>query len=162
MTLSTDVHKTAAQLYTETVAFLAKRAAAHRHQIACGILQDNGDRIFGINIVSNLGPASVCAEQITLGESLKAQPQPRVTMVVTVRALFTYVRPHEIVSPCGRCREILYEYAPAALVVLPELSDAEQLRLTPVSTLLPHPFYRRVASDQYSNLVHVNSNHNGE
>jgi cytidine deaminase len=138
-----DLHQLAVELSIETAALLAKHAAVRRHQIACGILLDNGQRICGVNVVSNLGPASVCAEQITLGESLKTQPDAEIVMVVALRALFAGDLSHEIVAPCGRCREILYEYAPAALVLLPAAESG--FHLTAVDALLPHPFYRRVA-----------------
>lgn len=140
-----DAHRLAVELSNDAATLLAERAVVRRHQIACAVLLDNGDRVCGVNLVSNLGPASVCAEQITLGETLKRRPNARVVMVVALRALFTGDQPHEIVAPCGRCREILYEYAPAALVLLPLDGSNGGFHLATVDTLLPHPFYRRVA-----------------
>jgi cytidine deaminase len=49
----------------------------------------------------------------------------------------------ELVPPCGRCRELLREYADEAQVILPNLGDAEDFSVTEIAALLPHPFVRR-------------------
>lgn len=100
----------------------------------------------GINIASGLGPASVCAEQIALGEALKS-PESQIDLVVVLRATFRHGEPHEIVPPCGRCRELLCQYAPYAQVMIPKV-DSEGIgraafELVKVIDLLPFPFMRR-------------------
>lgn len=114
-----------------------------RHHIACAFLLEDGTRVSGINLVSNLGPASVCAEQVALGEKLKTFPDQRVVLVLTLRAAFAAVRDAEIVSPCGRCREILHEYAPDARVVLSLCDGTAGCHLVPITSLIPYPFRRR-------------------
>lgn len=95
--------------------------------------------------MSNLGPASVCAEQVALGESMKHLAGAHIRLVLTLRATFDAATPHELVPPCGRCREILYEYAPGAFIAMPSDEAAAACDLMLISRLLPLPFYRRLA-----------------
>jgi cytidine deaminase len=126
-----------------TAGLLARVARRRRHHIACGMLLDGNVTICGINVVSNLGPATTCAEQTTLGESLKVWPESRILLILTLRATFDASRPDEIVAPCGRCREALFEYAPDGYVVLPGADGQCEFEFVPVRNLLPAPFYRR-------------------
>jgi cytidine deaminase len=136
----------AAILQQDVARFLDRMASRRRHHIACGIMSYDDTLTLGINIVSNLGPASVCAEQVTLGEALKSTESP-VRLVVALRATFQPGRPHEIVPPCGRCRELLYQYAPGGQVAIPkhdaESTDHCALELVKIADLLPFPFVRR-------------------
>lgn len=77
--------------------------------MVCGMLLDDNIRVCGINVVLNLGPASTCAEQSVLGELLRERPDAGIILVLTLRATFEPTSPYELVAPCGRCREILYE-----------------------------------------------------
>ena len=142
--MSTDRTRVQA-LLTEVTGFLARMAAPQRHHIACGLLLHTNDIVLGVNIVSSLGPASVCAEQIALGEALK-RSAGRVDLVVSLRARFGQHGLPEVVPPCGRCRELLVEYADTAEIVLPgpETDGLTGSTVAPIATLLPHPFRRRV------------------
>jgi cytidine deaminase len=126
--------------------FLDRMASHKRHHIACGIMSFDDTLTLGINIASNLGPASVCAEQVALGEALKS-PESLPQLVVTLRATFQPGEPPEIVPPCGRCRELLYQYAPRAKTMIPKNDsggiDPSAFELIKVVDLLPFPFVRR-------------------
>ena len=54
-------------LLLATIEFLRRLAKPRRHHIACGLSLADGSTSFAVNIVSNFGVASVCAEQIALG-----------------------------------------------------------------------------------------------
>jgi cytidine deaminase len=121
---------------------LARFQRPRRHHLVCALLLADGREVFGLNIVSNIGVASVCAEQVALGEAMKLRPQAEVSTVVAIRATFTKPVLYEIVPPCGRCREILCEYAPSARVAL-RAGTSATCELVPVDALLPRPFRRR-------------------
>jgi cytidine deaminase len=121
---------------------LARFQRPRRHHLVCALLLADGREVFGLNIVSNIGVASVCAEQVALGEAMKLIPQAEVSTVATLRATFTKPLLYEIVPPCGRCREILCEYAPSARVAL-RAGTSATCDLVPVDALLPRPFHRR-------------------
>lgn len=125
--------------------FLVAVRAPRRHHIVCGLALDTGEIVLGLNIVSGLGPASVCAEQIALGEALK-RPAASIDLAVSLRATFAPGDPAEIVPPCGRCRELLLEYAaPAGIVLAADPpGDDRAILVAAVTELLPHPFMRRV------------------
>ena len=55
----------------QTAEFLAQFQHPRRHHIACAMLLTGGQVVLGLNIVSNFGVGSVCAEVIALGESMK-------------------------------------------------------------------------------------------
>lgn len=133
-------------LLQDVARFLDRMASRDRHHIACGIMFSDNTVTLGVNIVSSLGPASVCAEQVALGEALKSA-KPRADLVVALRATFQHGKRHEIVPPCGRCRELLWQYTPIAQVVVPRTRDGgvecEAVELVGVADLLPFPFVRR-------------------
>jgi cytidine deaminase len=127
-------------LLAEVGHFLRRMAHPRRHHLASGLLLDDGTTVLGLNVVSNLGPASVCAEQIALGQALAASTVP-ISIVLTLRATFD-LGPVEVVTPCGRCRELLYEYAPLARVAVPRPASTD-FTLLSIIDLLPVPFHRR-------------------
>ena len=124
--------------------FLARYAAPRRHHIACALALRSGRIVLGVNIVANIGPASICAEQVALGEALKC-PYDGIELIVTTRATFDERRPTELVPPCGRCRELLCEYAAGAHIVLPGNGGAGAWTVVGIGALLPSPFRRRAA-----------------
>lgn len=118
-------------------------ARLRRHHIACGLNLDDGEVILTMNVVSNYGPGSLCAEQIALGRYLLSA-SVNVKLVATLRSTFG-PQAAELVSPCGHCRELLYEYAPDCMIItLDHNSDeATWFRMSPIKTLIPKPFVRR-------------------
>jgi cytidine deaminase len=138
----------ATRLRQDTSIFLGGLERRRRHHIASALLLDDGRQILGINIISNFGPASVCAEQVALGEALKTLGSAQIIVILTLRATFRPGPGHEIVPPCGRCREILFEYARDSLVAVADPGRPEGLDLMPLGLLLPRPFHRRVESEE--------------
>jgi cytidine deaminase len=136
--------ESAGSLLERVASVLLQKARPRRHHIASGLLTANGHYFVGINVVSNLGPASSCAEQAALAEALRVTSAP-IALVVSLRTTFDKAVHNEIVPPCGRCRELLLEYAPSAQVVLGELTGELPFRVTPIADLLPIPFQRREA-----------------
>ncbi len=94
------------------------------------------------NLVSNLGAASSCAEQAALATALQATTSP-ITLAVSLRATFDQASRNEVIPPCGRCRELLLEYAPSADVVLEARTCGPPFTIAPITELLPFPFHRR-------------------
>ena len=81
---------------------------------------------------------------------MKTRPAARIRLVLTLRATFEPAPSAEVVAPCGRCREVLEEYAPDAYVVIPSDGHQPEFQLIPVGRLLPHPFRRRTVASRVS------------
>lgn len=111
-------------------------AAMRRIHIATAMLLSDNSTDVWFNLVSNLGPASVCAEQVALATLAPRGLTP--LLMVSVRAAFPRRNAPEVVPPCGRCRELLLEYAPTAGVIVDRTLTA-----TSIASLLPAPFRRR-------------------
>lgn len=137
-----EVTRSDAILADEVRQLLERLATAGRHHIAAGLQLADGRVITGVNLVSNYGPSSLCAEQAAVAEWAKSAISP-ILAVIAIRATFNNERPLEVVPPCGRCREILCEYAPEAYILIPDHGGGASPARVPAGDLLPIPFRRR-------------------
>jgi cytidine deaminase len=121
-----------AQLIAAAQAVLRERAKPAMHFIGAA-LRTRSRRVFSaVNLGTNVGRASVCAEAIALGMAAAAGDTD-VECIVAVDAS------GNVVSPCGICREMLSDYAPQARVIVP--GDAGPTPV-PIGALLPNKFVR--------------------
>lgn len=117
--------------------------AHHRpfwHTVAAAIRSHDGRIWTGVHLGATVGRLAVCAEPIALGRAI-LEGDGTMTVGVAVR----HRKPEEgagapdVVSPCGACRELLMDYAPDALVIVP--SPAGPVK-RPVRDMLPQPYRR--------------------
>ena len=110
-----------------------ERAYARYSRFAVGAAVQTADgRIFhGCNIENAAYPATVCAERVALFSAYAAGFRE-------IRAIAVIADTPEPVSPCGSCRQVLLELAPACAVILANLHG--QTRLTTPQELLPGGF----------------------
>jgi cytidine deaminase len=83
--------------------------------VAAAVLLDDGQVITSTNLIADVGSLSMCAEPSAILEANK-QVDRRIAAIVAV-----YHDPGfdpKIVSPCGRCREFITDYAQDAYVIL--------------------------------------------
>ncbi len=114
--------------------------AHHRpfwHTVAAAIRSRDGRIWTGVHLGATVGRLGICAEPIALGRAI-LEGDGTVATAVAVRHRKPEEEPGrpDIVSPCGACRELLMDYAPDALVILPG-----PLKF-PVRALLPVPYRR--------------------
>ena len=82
----------------------------YNHTVGCAILCKNGNIYKGVNCDGIHGS---CAEFITIGIAISAGEREFDTIVATHdKAL------NGVVSPCGNCRQMLYEYCPDIKVIV--------------------------------------------
>jgi cytidine deaminase len=129
-------------LVCEVKQLLKELATPRRHHIAAGLLLEDGQTVTAINLASNFGPGSLCAEQVAIATWAKS-PQACISAIVAVRATFDASNPFEIVAPCGHCREFAYEYAPQCRFLVPNPAQGIDYLTTQIVDLLPTPFQRR-------------------
>lgn len=102
-----------------------------RFAVGAAVLAASG-RIFpGCNIENAAYPATVCAERVALLSAYAAGER-------SITALAVIADTAGPVSPCGTCRQVIFELAPHCTVILANTSDA--IQVTTPQALLPHGF----------------------
>jgi len=124
----------------------AARAVMRRHyrpfwHMVGAALRGRDGRIWtGVHLGATVGRLSVCAEAVALGRAV-LEGDGSIATVVAVR----HPKPDEddrtvaVVSPCGACREMVVDYAPEAMVIVPGAAGLIKL---PARALLPLPYRR--------------------
>ena len=82
----------------------------YNHTVGCAILCKNGNIYKGVNCDGIHGS---CAEYITIGIAISSGERDFDTIVATHDKA-----PNGVVSPCGNCRQMLYEYCPDIKVIV--------------------------------------------
>ena len=109
----------------------------YHHTVGCAIRAKNGNVYCGVNCDGIHGS---CAEYVTMGMAISAGEREFATIVAV----------HEkhlngVISPCGNCRQMLYQYCPDILVIV----NDEEGNLIKVSArdLLPFAWERVVVEE---------------
>ena len=116
-----------------------RRAKRGLHHVACALRTTDGRTFTGLHISAEYGTGSICAEASAVSSMVLASDTARIELVASVRKNFE-TGAYEIVPPCGRCRELIFQHGRESSVVL-QVGDA--LACREISTLLPSPFARR-------------------
>lgn len=82
----------------------------YHHTVGCALLCKNGKIYTGINCDGIHGS---CAEYITMGIAISAGEREFDTIVATHEKA-----PNGVFSPCGNCRQMLFEYCPDIKVIV--------------------------------------------
>src|SRR3954464_1580041 len=99
-----------------------KRRYRNDWQEVGAAMRTRDGRIFtGVNLDAYLGRMAVCAEAVALGRAFVDLGNAGIDMIVAVR----HPAPDEkdqriaVVSPCGACRELIFDYDQQARVIVP-------------------------------------------
>jgi len=105
-------------------------------------LRTRSGKIFtGVNLDAYLGRMAVCAEAVALGRAFVDLGDDGIDTIVAVR----HPPPEEenqtiaVVSPCGACRELIFDYDRKARVIVPHGKSAA---VVPIAELLPNKYRR--------------------
>ena len=83
-----------------------------RHTVGAAVLTTSGRIFTGVNIEScGYGP---CAEPIAIGRAITEGERS----IVRIVAVGGPRDPHYILSPCGNCRQLIFDYFPDCMVVI--------------------------------------------
>ena len=119
------------RLIAAASAVLEKNYRAERHTIGSAVLCESGKIFAAVNVDScGYGP---CAEPIAVGSAISGGERgiQRIVAVDNARA------PHNVVSPCGNCRQLLLDYAPECWVIVKHETGLARVR---ARDLLPIPY----------------------
>lgn len=100
-------------------------------KVGAAIETASGEVITGCNIENATYGLTMCAERVAMFKALSEGHRDFVRIAVVADSA-------EPTPPCGACRQILWEFAPEAEVILANLAGAAR-RVT-VRELLPGPF----------------------
>jgi cytidine deaminase len=105
-------------------------------------LRTRGGQIFtGVNLDAYLGRMAVCAEAVALGRAVVDRGDAGIDTIVAVR----HPPPEEadqtitVVSPCGACRELIFDYDRKARVIVP---NGRTPGVVAIADLLPNKYSR--------------------
>src|SRR5215831_19330078 len=105
-------------------------------------LRTRDGRIYaGVNLDAYLGRMAVCAEAVALGRAVTEAGETGIETIVAVR----HPEPSDthqdivVVSPCGSCRELIWDYDRNARVIVP---SANGPTIAAITDLLPNKYSR--------------------
>jgi cytidine deaminase len=99
--------------------------------VGAAVRTKSGQIFTGCNVESSTYGLTVCAERIAIYKAVSEGGDP----IVDVAVVADSPGP---VAPCGACRQILWEQAPAARITCGNLKG--ETRRSTVKALLPHAF----------------------
>lgn len=99
----------------------------YNHTVGCALLCKNGSIYTGVNCDGIHGS---CAEYITMGIAISAGEREFETIVAVHDKAEKFV-----ISPCGNCRQMLFEYCPDITVIVKD-ENGELIKVT-ARDLLP-------------------------
>ena len=105
-------------------------------------LRTRDGRVYaGVNLDAYLGRMAVCAEAVALGHAVVDLGDAGIDAIVAVRHPAPQDKDQTIavVSPCGACRELIFDYDPQARVIVP---NGKSPSIVPIGDLLPNKYTR--------------------
>jgi cytidine deaminase len=110
-------------------------------EVGAALRTRSGRILTGVNLDAYLGRMAVCAEAVAIGKAVTDVGETGIDTIVAVR----HPKPSEVdqtvavVSPCGACRELIFDYDRNARVVVP---TANGPTVVAISDLLPNKYSR--------------------
>ena len=104
-----------------------------KFKVGAALLTQNGEIISGANVESASYGLTCCAERVALFSALTSGRKDFVAVAIVARAPGGPM-------PCGACRQLLAEYAPAAKVWVADSRAPGKVREFTVRKLLPTAF----------------------
>lgn len=104
-----------------------------KFKVGAALLTHDGKIITGANVESASYGLTYCAERVALFNALTSGQKKFRAIAITARI-------DGGAMPCGACRQLLFEYAPQALVWIADARRPEMIQQFTVAELLPGAF----------------------
>jgi cytidine deaminase len=130
-----------AELIAAATAAIKQRYRYDWQEVGAALRTRSGKIYAGVNLDAYLGRMAVCAEAVALGRAFVDKGDCGIDTIVAVR----HPDPDEkdqriaVVSPCGACRELIFDYDPKARVIVPNGTTAAAVL---IAELLPNKYRR--------------------
>lgn len=105
-----------------------------RFKVGAVVVTKDGRLFTGCNVENASFSLTICAERVALFKAISEGTRQFSHVIIVTDAA-------KLTPPCGACRQVLWEFAPDAEVVLANVRGA--MRVIPMSSLLPLPFDSR-------------------
>jgi cytidine deaminase len=129
------------ELIEAATAAIKQRYRNDWQEVGAALRTRSGKIFTGINLDAYLGRMAVCAEAVALGRAFVDLGDAGIETIVAVR----HPGPDEtnqsikVVSPCGACRELIFDYDRYARVIVPNGKSAATVL---IAELLPNKYTR--------------------
>jgi len=133
--------KSERELIAAATAAIKQRYRDDWQEVGAALRTRSGKIFTGVNLDAYLGRMAVCAEAVALGRAVVDLGDAGIETIVAVR----HPPPGEkdqtiaVVSPCGACRELIFDYDPQARVIVP---NGKAQAVVPIAELLPNKYSR--------------------
>ncbi len=120
---------------------IRKRYRYDWQEVGAAIRLRSGKVFTGVSLDAYLGRMAICAEAVALGQAITVAGDSGIESIVAVR----HPPPEDedlpivVVSPCGACRELIWDYARDARVIVPGAGGPESVS---IRELLPNKYSR--------------------
>jgi cytidine deaminase len=110
-------------------------------EVGAAIRLRSGKIFTGVSLDAYLGRMAVCAEAVALGQAITSAGETGIDTIVAVR----HPPPEDknqaiaVVSPCGACRELIWDYDRNARVIVPGEAGAT---VESIGDLIPNKYSR--------------------
>jgi cytidine deaminase len=129
------------ELIAAATAAIKQRYRNDWQEVGAALRTRSGKIFTGVNLDAYLGRMAVCAEAVALGRAFVEVGDDGIEQIVAVR----HPPPDEadqavaVVSPCGACRELIFDYDPKARVIVP---NGRTPAVVLIAELLPNKYRR--------------------
>lgn len=119
---------------------IAKRYEWERHHVGAALRTTTGEIFTAVHVEASMGRITVCAEAMVIGKAI-SEGYKEFDTIVAVRHPDPDSDESEIkvVSPCGMCREMIFDYGKECKVIVSEDGDLAKYEIT---ELLPLRYTR--------------------
>jgi cytidine deaminase len=129
------------ELIDAATATIKQRYRDDWQEVGAALRTRSGKIFTGVNLDAYLGRMAVCAEAVALGRAFVDMGDDGIETIVAVRHPPPYEKSQDIkvVSPCGECRELIFDYDRKARVIVP---NGKTQTAVPIAELLPNKYSR--------------------
>jgi cytidine deaminase len=137
----TRLGKADEELIAAARATIKRRYRGDWQEVGAALRTRSGKIFTGVNLDAYLGRMAVCAEAVALGHAVVDLGDAGIDAIVAVRHPAPQDKDQTIavVSPCGACRELIFDYDPQARVIVP---NGKLPSIVPIGELLPNKYTR--------------------
>jgi cytidine deaminase len=120
---------------------IRKRYRFDWQEVGAALRTRSGKVFTGVSLDAYLGRMALCAEAVALGQAITNAGEAGIDAIVAVR----HPPPEEkdrsvaVVSPCGACRELIWDYDRNARVIVPGEGGPV---VVPIGDLIPNKYNR--------------------